>query len=63
MSGTKDAAQCFDVASENATTVMGYENGNVSPCVKLGDDGNACSAGRAKSEELWPTLGLSAFFS
>ena len=27
MYGTKDAAQCFDVASENAMTEMGYNTG------------------------------------
>ena len=33
MYGTKDAAQCFDVASENAMTAMGYDTGKVSPCM------------------------------
>ena len=32
MCGTKDAAQCFDVASENAMTAMGYDTGKFSPC-------------------------------
>ena len=32
MYGTKDAAQCFDVASENAMTAMGYDTGTLSPC-------------------------------
>ena len=33
MYGTKDAAQCFDVASENAMTAMGYDTGKFSPCL------------------------------
>ena len=33
MYGTKDAAQCFDVASKNAMTAMGYDTGNFSPCL------------------------------
>ena len=33
MYGTKDAAQCFDVASENAMTVMGYDTGKFSLCL------------------------------
>ena len=33
MQGTKDAAQCFDVASENAMTAMGYDTGTFSPCL------------------------------
>ena len=33
MCGTKDAAQCFDVASENAMTAMGYDTAKFSPCV------------------------------
>ena len=31
--GKKDAAQCFDVASENAMTGMGYDPGKLSPCL------------------------------
>ena len=31
--GTKNAAQCFDVASENAMTAMGYDMGKFSPCL------------------------------
>ena len=31
MYGTKDAAQSFDVASENAMTAMGYDSGKFSP--------------------------------
>ena len=31
--GTKDAARCFDVASENAMTAMGYDTGKFSPCL------------------------------
>ena len=31
MYGTKDAAQCFDVASDNPTTAMGYDTGKFSP--------------------------------
>ena len=31
MYGTKDAAQCFDVASETAMTAMGYDTGKFSP--------------------------------
>ena len=33
MYGTKDAAQCFDVASQNAVTAMGYDTGKFSPCL------------------------------
>ena len=33
MYGTKDAAQCFDVACENAMTKMGYTIGLFSPCL------------------------------
>ena len=33
MCGTKDAAQCFDVASENAMTAMGYDMGKFSLCL------------------------------
>ena len=33
MCGTRDAAQCFDVASENAMTAMGYDTGKFSPCL------------------------------
>ena len=33
MYGTKDAAQCFDVASENAMTALGYDTGKFSPCL------------------------------
>ena len=33
MYGTMDAAQCFDVASENAMTAMGYDTGKFSPCL------------------------------
>ena len=33
MYGTKDAAQCFDVASENAMIAMGYNTGTFSPCL------------------------------
>ena len=33
MYGTKDAAQCFDVASENAMTAMGYDTGKFSLCL------------------------------
>ena len=33
MHGTNDAAQCFDVASENAMAVMGYDTGKCSPCL------------------------------
>ena len=33
MYGTKDAAPCFDVASENAMTAMGYDTGKFSPCL------------------------------
>ena len=43
--GTKDASQCFDVASENAVTAMGYDTGQVFALsltiraqVKYGDD-------------------------
>ena len=31
--GTKDVAQCFDVASENAMTAMGYDTGKFSLCL------------------------------
>ena len=31
MYGTKDATQCFDVASENAMTTMGYDTGTFPP--------------------------------
>ena len=30
---TSDAAQCFDVASENAMTAMGFDTGSFSPCL------------------------------
>ena len=30
---TKDAEQCFDVASENAMTAMVYDMGKFSPCL------------------------------
>ena len=33
MYGMKDAAQCFDVASEDAMTAMGYDTGKFSPCL------------------------------
>ena len=33
MHGTKDAAQCFGVASENAMTAMGYDTGKFSLCL------------------------------
>ena len=33
MYGTRDAAQCFEVASENAMTAMGYDTGKFSPCL------------------------------
>ena len=33
MCGTKDAAQCFDVAGESAMTAMGYDTGKFSPCL------------------------------
>ena len=33
MDGTKDAAQCFDVASQNAMTAMGYDTGQFFPCL------------------------------
>ena len=33
MYGTKNAAQCFDVASENAMTAMGYDTGTCLPCL------------------------------
>ena len=33
MYGIKDAAQCFDVASENAMTAMGYDMGKFSLCL------------------------------
>ena len=33
MYGTKDAAHCFDVASENALIAMGYDTGQFSPCL------------------------------
>ena len=33
MYGTKDAAQCFDVASENAMTAMRYDTSKFSPCL------------------------------
>ena len=33
MFGTKDAAQCFDVASENALTAMEFSTGTFSPCL------------------------------
>ena len=33
MYGTKDAAQCFDVAGENAMIAMGYDTGNFSVCL------------------------------
>ena len=33
MYGKKDAAQCFDVASENAMTAMAYDPGKLSPCL------------------------------
>ena len=35
MYGTKDAAQCFDVACENAIAQMGYTIGLFSPCLYL----------------------------
>ena len=35
MYGTKDAAQCFDVACENAMAKMGYTIGLFSPCLYL----------------------------
>ena len=31
MYGMRDAAQCFDVASEKAMTAMGYDTGKFSP--------------------------------
>ena len=33
MYGTKDAAQCFDVASENAMTALAHDAGKFSPCL------------------------------
>ena len=33
MYGTKNAAQCFDVASENAMTAMGHDTGPFSHCL------------------------------
>ena len=33
MYGTKDAAQCFDVASENTMTAMKFTTGTFSPCL------------------------------
>ena len=33
MCGTKDAAQCFDVANENAMTAMGYDTDKLSFCL------------------------------
>ena len=33
MYGTKDAAQCFDVASGNALTAMSFTTGTFSPCL------------------------------
>ena len=33
MYGTKDSAQCFDVASENAMTATRYDMGKFSPCL------------------------------
>ena len=33
MYGTKDAAQYFDIASENVMTAMGYDTGKFSPCL------------------------------
>ena len=35
MYGAKDATKCFDVASENAMTAMGYDT--LGPCTALGD--------------------------
>ena len=33
MCGTKDAAQCFDVASEKVMTAVGYGTGKCSACL------------------------------
>ena len=38
MCATKDATQCFDVASEIAMTVMRHDTGNFSLCLQHGDD-------------------------
>ena len=44
MDGTKDAARCFDVASENATTEIVYDTGKFSLCLNhwSADDMSDC---------------------
>ena len=67
MYGTKDAAQCFDVACENAMAKMGYTIGLFSPCLYLhktenlavfrhGDDFVVCGT-RTQQAEFKSELG------
>ena len=67
MYGTKDAAQCFDVACENAMTKMGYTIGLFSPCLYMhkikrlavfrhGDDSVVCGT-RTQQAEFKSELG------
>ena len=51
----EDAAQCFDVACENATAKMGYTIGLISPCLYLHKTENVADD-VAKSRSVYDTM-------